>query len=187
MGAKQTSQQRPPRNKLPKLPAKNEDAMQGLIRAIARYFGSDDSRLVNFDDAVDAFERGDYDAALPGFLSAAEAGYVAAQYNLALMYRRGLGVPQDPAKAAEWYLRTARQGDARAQLAIGLMYAEGLGVPQDYVQAHMWCNLCSKGAVSGLAEGGEARDWVAQKMTSEKISEAKRLAREFRPKMERLI
>ena len=60
-------------------------------------------------------------------------------------------------------------------------------MPQDYVQAHMWCNLSSKGAVSGLAEGGEARDWVAQKMTSEKISEAKRLAREFRPKMERLI
>ena len=161
--------------------------MRGLVRAIARLFGSGGSRLVNFQDAVDAFERGDYDAALPGYLSAAEAGYVAAQYNLALMYRRGLGVPQDPAKATEWYLRTARQGDARAQLAIGLMYAEDLGVPQDYVQAHMWCNLSSKEAVSGLAEGAEARDRVAQKMTSEEISEAKRLAREFRPKMERLI
>ncbi len=157
------------------------------IRTIDRLFGSYGSRLVNFQDAVDAFERGDYDAAFPGFLSGAEAGYVAAQYNLALMYRRGLGVPQDLAKAAEWYLRTARQGDARAQLAIGLMYAEGLGVPEDCVQAHMWCNLSSTGAVSGLDEGGEARDWVAQKMTSEEISEANRLVREFRPKMERLI
>ncbi len=82
---------------------------------------------------------------------------------------------------------STRQGDARAQLAIGLVYAEGLGVPQDYVQAHLWCNLSSNGAVSGLAEGGEARDRVAQKMTSEEISEAKRLAREFRPEMERLI
>ena len=91
MGANQTSHQRPPQNTLPEPFAKNEDAMRGLVRAIARLFGSDGSRLVDFQDAVDAFERGDYDAALPGYLSAAEAGYVAAQYDLAVYVSKEFG------------------------------------------------------------------------------------------------
>jgi TPR repeat protein len=45
------------------------------------------------------------------FLSSVEIlGYADAQYNLALMYNNGEGVPQDYALAVEWYRKAAEQG-----------------------------------------------------------------------------
>ena len=68
------------------------------------------------------------------------------------------------------------------------MYVEGQGVPQDYVLAHMCFNL----SVSRFpASEGEKRevtekiiDIVASKMTPAQIAEEKRLAREWKPKVE---
>lgn len=59
------------------------------------------------------------------------------------------------------------------------MYFEGLGVPQDYVQAHVWMNLAA--ATAGPKEYGELRDIVAKRMTPAQISEAQKLAREWKP------
>ena len=64
------------------------------------------------------------------------------------------------------------------------MYGEGLGVPQDYAQAHMWFNLAASRHPPG--EGRDIavknRDDVAKKMTPAQISEAQKLAREWKPK-----
>lgn len=46
-----------------------------------------------FEDAVAAYERGDYAAAFAGFRSLADQGDAIAQFNLGLMYRKGEGVP----------------------------------------------------------------------------------------------
>ena len=59
------------------------------------------------------------------------------------------------------------------------MYDNGLGVTQDYVQAHMWYNLA---AAQGEKDTGEWRDSLAEEMTPEQIAEARRLAREWKPK-----
>ncbi len=61
-----------------------------------------------------------------------------AQYNLGFLYRNGHGVPQDYAKALQWYRKAAEQENAKAQFFLGLMYGNGLGVPQDYARAVGW-------------------------------------------------
>ncbi len=56
------------------------------------------------------------------------------------------------------------------------MYAEGDGVPPDYVQAFMWFNLAS---LQGYEKANKNRDIAAEKMSSEQIAEAQRMAREW--------
>ncbi len=158
-----------------------------LIRRVARLFGSAGSRWADARDATDAYEQGDYEASLRVFLPMAEAGHVVAQLYLGLMYRNGQGVPANNAKALKWHLRAANQGNPNSQFAVGLMYADGLGVPQDNVQAYKWFALSSKVRLLGLREGGEARDWLAGKMSEEEIDAAEQLVHDFRPKTERMI
>ena len=75
------------------------------------------------------------------------------------------------------------QGDADAQFSLGTMYLDGQGVPQDYIQAHMWYNLAASDPIGEDRElTVKNRDLVAEKMTSEQIAEAQRLAREWKPK-----
>ena len=62
----------------------------------------------------------------------AEQGIHAAQYNLGVMFDSGIGVRENPAEAARWYLRAAEQGDKEAQSNLGVLYDTGRGVPQDF-------------------------------------------------------
>ena len=59
---------------------------------------------------------------------------------------------------------------------IGLVYAEGIGVDADIVAAHKWFNLA---AARGLTAAKDARQEMAEQMTSEEIAEAQRAAREW--------
>ena len=69
-----------------------------------------------FDEAVAAYDRGDYATAIRGFPVHAEQGNAAAQLKLGLMYAKGKGVPEDDAEAVKWFRKAAEQGHARAQL-----------------------------------------------------------------------
>ena len=64
------------------------------------------------------------------------------------MYANGDGVPEDDAKAVEWFSRAAEQGDPAAQNNLGRMYADGEGVPEDDPKAVEWY---SKAAEQGNA------------------------------------
>ena len=92
------------------------------------------------------------------------------------------------AEMAKSYRRAAEQGVVEAQHNLGHMYRIGFGVPQDYVQAHMWFNLAASRFPASDKESRERavknRDRVASKMTPAQISEAQRLAREWKPKKE---
>lgn len=68
----------------------------------------------------------------------AEAGDAKAQRNLAIMYGRGIEVPNDNAKAMEWLQKAAVKGDADAQTLLGWMYDSGGGIPKDWVKAIEW-------------------------------------------------
>jgi TPR repeat protein len=116
-----------------------------------------------------------YKTAVKWYTLAAEQGDAFAQNNLGLMYDNGRGVPQDYALAVKWYTLAAEQGHAIAQKNLGVMYYNGEGVLQDYVYAHMWWNIA---AANGNEDGGELRDFVAERMTPADISVAQRLARE---------
>jgi TPR repeat protein len=119
----------------------------------------------------------DYDAAVKWYRLAAEQGNANGQHNLGRMYEKGRGVPQDHAEAVKWHRLAAEQGHTRARHNIGVMYRDGIGVSQDYVLAHKWFNLAAS------RDGDEqARDEVAALMTPAQITEAQRLAREWRPR-----
>lgn len=60
------------------------------------------------------------------------------EYQEAVRYAKGEGVPKDYVKAAECMRRSADQGYALAQCDLGAFYARGLGVKQDYEEAARW-------------------------------------------------
>ncbi|KAF9087184.1 hypothetical protein BGX23_008311 [Mortierella sp. AD031] len=55
-----------------------------------------------------------------------------------VQYAHGQGVPQDYAKAMEWFLKASNQGHASAHFGIGFLYNYGHGVVQDYSNATEW-------------------------------------------------
>src|SRR3989344_196759 len=69
----------------------------------------------------------------------ANSGDADAQFNLGVMYNKGEGVPEDAAKAVEWFQKAAAQGHDKAQLALGLIYEDGgEGVSKDAAKAAEW-------------------------------------------------
>ena len=64
-------------------------------------------------------------------------GVAEAQFSLGLRFS-GLGVEQDYAQAAHWYLKAADQSHALAQFNLGMMYAAGQGVPRDSTKSMEW-------------------------------------------------
>ena len=127
-----------------------------------------------FDEAVAAYDRGDYATAVRGFLVHAEQGDATAQYNLGVMYNYGEGVPEDDAEAVRWYRLAAEQGHASAQSNFGAMYALGQGVLKDSVLAYMWSNIAG---ANGNASARKLRDSLERDMTRAEVSRATELAR----------
>ena len=128
-----------------------------------------------FDDAVSAYQSGDFDTAAKTLRKLAEQGHVIAQYNLGILYDKGQGVLQDSAEALKWYRLAAEQGHADAQQDLGFSYEYGEGLPQNNIMAHMWYNLASE---NGAERAAEWRDERAGLMTAADISKAQAMARE---------
>jgi TPR repeat protein len=95
------------------------------------------------DDAIDAYNRGDYAQALKIFRQLAAQGDASAQYRFGQMYREGQGVTQNYQEALKWYRLAAAQGIAEAQNNIGWMYHKGYGVTQDHQEALKWYRLAA--------------------------------------------
>lgn len=89
-------------------------------------------------EGIDAYEKGNYPAALKEFKRLAAKGDAVAQSALGFMYAGGNGVPQDYKKASAWYRKAAEQGHAGSQSNLGVMYANGQGVPQNDKEAASW-------------------------------------------------
>jgi TPR repeat protein len=102
--------------------------------------------LAGFDEAVAAYQAGDLPLAAKEFRAAAEAGNADAQFNMALMYERGIGVSKDEQESVVWYRKAAEQGNSNAQFNLGVMYENGRGTAVDFSQAHQWYR---KAAVQG--------------------------------------
>jgi uncharacterized protein len=167
----------------------------------------------SLEDGVAAVKRRDYATALRLFRPLADQGDDVAQFDLAVMYNKGWGVPRDYLQAAKWYRLAAAQGNADAQYNLGILYDGG----HRYAEAVKWYR---KAADQGLADAqfnlgllyakgqGVLRDYVqaymwfelsaaqddqsavsnrdaaARRMTPEQIAEAQKLAREWKPKPE---
>lgn len=162
----------------------------GLLILLISASSADPASGGPFDDGIAAYERGDYATAFRLMKPLAEQGDAKSQHNLGVMYDYGRGVPQDNTKAVKWYRRAAGQGIPEAQVNLGIMYYKGRGVPQDYVLAHMWLNLAAArypaSAKKTLNDAVRYQDLVGSLMTPAQIAEAERLAREWKPKKERI-
>ena len=128
----------------------------------------------DFQDGLDAYDRGDYPTALNEFLPLAEQGDVKAQFNMGILYEKGQGVPQDFQEAFRWYGLAAEQGDAHTQNVVGMLYEFGQGVPQDYTQALYWYGLAAQqgeadaqhnlGYLYHVGQGGLTQNFVQAHM-----------------------
>lgn len=92
-------------------------------------------------DAKAAFDAGDYKAAAQILSRLASQGDQAAQYNLAMLYLEGKGVPKDDAMAASLFEDSARQGNPGAALDLGILLRNGQGLKQDLEHAYMWLQV----------------------------------------------
>lgn len=117
-----------------------------------------------------------FDEAFKWYQKAAALDFPEALYNLGIMYEYGQAATRDYAKAQEYYLMAAEKGEPSSQFAMGLIYDKGLGVERDPVLAYMWWDITGKGHI----HAEHNRDSLAEEMTPEQISEARRLAAKWR-------
>ncbi|MGR8980281.1 MAG: tetratricopeptide repeat protein [Gammaproteobacteria bacterium] len=145
----------------------------GLIAGLALSSGM--LKANELDDALAAYNKGNFEKAVELWLAIAEKGDSTAEYSLGQMYEQGKGVEQDYQEAFKWYRLSAEQGNARAQYNLGGMYEKGQGVSRDYIRAYMWYDLA---AIQGLHVARSNRDYIAQRMSPGQINEAQNLRRE---------
>jgi len=84
---------------------------------------------------VDAYRNGDYENAHALLEPLASGGDTKAQYVMALLYHKGLGVDKDYEKAIKWYREAADGGNKAAQNNLGVMYRRGEGVEKNTKEA----------------------------------------------------
>lgn len=82
----------------------------------------------------------------PALRAAAVAGNPAAEYEIAVRYAEGRGVPQSFADSARWFERAANKGLAPAQYRLGSFYEKGHGVKKDIDAARkLYISAAEKG------------------------------------------
>ena len=72
------------------------------------------------------------------FEESSKQGYAPAQYNLAVIYNKGVGTEKDLEKSREWFEESANQGHVMAQYKLAWMYYEGLGTEKDLEKSREW-------------------------------------------------
>lgn len=157
-----------PAENVGELPAQTDDARLAALRKAAAAGDTKAQCELGFIYEHGLYERGsgappDRAQAIKWYLSAAEHGLAAAQYNLANLYlytpqkagfvditdMREEPPRQQHADAAKWFAKAADQGLAGAQIALGVIYESGDGMPRNQIEAVKWFR---KAADQGSAE-----------------------------------
>jgi len=73
-----------------------------LSARVAHFLGVTLPEETDFEVGVEAWGRGDYDAAVREFRLLANQGHAQAQVNLGIMSSQGRGVPKDDVQAYGW-------------------------------------------------------------------------------------
>lgn len=102
----------------------------------------------DYNDGLLAASDGDYSTAVMKWKPLADKNDAKAQFNLALLYHRGLGVNMDEAKAVSLYMQSANNGYKLAQEFLAAAYYEGwFGLPRDQEKADYWLNQSEKNSL----------------------------------------
>lgn len=115
----------------------------------------------------------DYQQAVTWYTKAANQGNIAAELDLASLYRDGRGklFARDPAQAAAWYRKAADQGDAGAQGTLGMLYTLGQGVPQSDVEAYYWLDLAAAVKSPNQQQYAANRQNVGTRITADELEQ----------------
>lgn len=100
---------------------------------------------------------------------AAEHGHARAMLRLGMLYRQGVGAPQNYALAAKWIEMAAGQGEPQALLEMGRLHREGVGMPKDLVKAYVWLN---RAAAAREPSAPRERAEVARLLTPQELQKA---------------
>ncbi len=119
----------------------------------------------------------DQEIALMWFEKSARQGVMEAQFALATMLEKGLGVqaPQVP-QALYWYQQAAQAGLARAQYNLGATYAQGLDVERADEKAYFWFFLAS---VQNNSQARRGLRILSKKMPAEARIKARKKVQKF--------
>lgn len=63
-----------------------------------------------------------------------------AQYQLGVIYAKGIGVKKNEAEAIKWFKKAASNGSSDAAFNLGLMYERGMGTPKNIKLAFKYYN-----------------------------------------------
>jgi TPR repeat protein len=112
------------------------------------------------------------------FRPLAEKGHAAAQYQVALMHKMGLGVPKSEKEARKWSRLAAKQGNTQAQLLLGSLYytKEGSESP-DVLKAYMWYEVA---AAQGNPEAQKEVATIGKELTPQQLADAQAKAQQCR-------
>ena len=116
------------------------------------------------------------------YRKAADQDHALAQYNLAVMFAWGQGVPQDDAEAADWIRKAAEGGDAGGQYKLGVRCHRASvdplrpGADESRIEAYKWLHLA---AAQGYRDSTLACQRVTVGMSRAEVHEGKRRAVAF--------
>jgi len=105
--------------------------------ATAFFFGSPVFAAA-LEDGRDAYQKGDYAAALKLLRPLADAGNPEAQVFVGMSYEFGDGVTKNTAEAVKWYRQAAQKGSIDAAYNLGTIYEDGNGIAKNIPEAVKW-------------------------------------------------
>jgi hypothetical protein len=99
-----------------------------------------------------------------------------AQNNLADLYLRGEGLPQNDALAFAWFEKAAASGNTGARIKLGFMYATGRATSKDPESAYAWILAAS---LAGDQRGLQYLLPLESQLNPGQLQQAKRRAKEL--------
>ena len=143
----------------------------------------------DLDQAVAAYNSGDYAKAVSLWEPYARQGNREAQYAMGVAFYEGKGASRDLDQAIEWFRKAADSGQTTAMFNLGVAYWEGRGVKQNFSRAVDWWERAAElgdvtsqynlGLAYYLGKGAEhdiskARDWLGRS-ADQQHADAKRV------------
>lgn len=129
--------------------------MRIALACIAMLLGLQAAQADDAGDAIWAYRHGRYEEAASILKPLARAGDPVAQFDIAVMYDDGVGLPRNLPLALQWYVRAAEAGLVDAQYMAGRFYGRGRGTGQNPARALFWFELARAG---GHPLAGKLRD-----------------------------
>jgi TPR repeat protein len=130
----------------PIAPAQHELATEQADEANGQPKAPDSVLTATRQEAILAIREAVQGTDVNPILNRANAGDSNAQYEMAVRYADGEGVPQNYRDAMAWFAKAAANANEKAQWKLGLGYMKGIGVPQDESTAAEWFKRASNRA-----------------------------------------